>query len=152
GGAVVIARLTLFAAAVALLCVAGFASEPAPAPSTAKTEPFDVLYLSDARPVVVRFQINTDGKPLTEAWGRFADALFAKLDADKSGSLDEKELTKLRPMLALLTGRNMPTDTAARAPMTREGLAAYLRQIDLGPLRLPAVVNNPQISRPRIRR
>jgi Ca2+-binding EF-hand superfamily protein len=150
----VIPRLTLFAVAVACVCAAwADAAEPAPAP-TAKAEPFDVLYLSEARPVAVRLQITTDGKPLGEAWGRFADALFARLDADKGGSLDEKELTKLRPMLALLAGRNVPAAAATtRLPMTRDDLAAYLRQNDLGPLRLPRVANNsPQFSRTTFRR
>src|SRR5262245_34406443 len=92
----------------------------------------------------MRLQIITDGQPLNEAWGKFVDTLFAKLDADKSGSLDDKELTKLRPMLALLTGRNMlrGTATAPGAPMTRENLATYLQQNDHGPLRLPPAANN----------
>lgn len=144
-----ITRFTLFAVAVGFVCASGMdAAEPAPAPRV-KSDPFDVLYLAPDRPVVMRLQITTDDKPLDEAWGRFVDTLFTKLDADKSGSLDAKELGKLRPMLTLLTGRNMPASTnpALRSPVTRESLAAYLRQNDLGPLRLPPVVNNPQYTR-----
>ena len=47
-------RLTLLAAAVVALCSIGTeAAEPAPAPSP-KGQPFDVLYYSEARPVVMR--------------------------------------------------------------------------------------------------
>ena len=89
---------------------------------------------------------------MNQAWDGFADALFAKLDTDKSRSLDEKELAKLRPTLTLLTGRVMSPGDAARAPMTREGLAAYLQLNDLGPLRLPPIVNNPRAARGGFRR
>lgn len=144
-------RLTLIAA----LCVVGTvgieAAEHAPAP-TAKPQSFDVLYLSEARPVVLCLHITADGIPLEQSWERFADALFAKLDTDKSGVLEEKELTKLRSVLTLLTGRIMPLGEVARAPMTRVGIAEYLRQNDLGPLRLPPIVNNPRINQPMYRR
>lgn len=137
-------RLALLAAAVAVLySVPTEAAEIAPAP-TPKCQPFDVLYYSEARPVVMRLQIMVDGEPLEQAWEGFADALFAKLDTDKSGSLNEKELTKLRPILALLTERfTQPNGDAARA-MTREELAAHLQLNGLGPLRLPPIVENNQ--------
>lgn len=141
-------RLCLLAAAVAALgSVPTGAAELAPPPSP-KSEPFDVLYYSEARPVVMRLWITTDGAPLNHAWEGFADALFAKLDTDKSGSLDEKESGKLRQTLVLLTGRFVqPGGDAARAPLTRDGLAAYLRATDLGPLRLPPIVNNQRVNR-----
>ncbi len=144
-------RLTLIAALCAVGTVGIEAAEHAPAP-TAQPQSFGVLYLSEARPVVLRLQITADGTPLHQSWERFADALFAKLDTDKSGVLEEKELAKLRSVLTLLTGRIMPPGEAARAPMTRAGVAEYLRQNDLGPLRLPPIVNNPRINQPMYRR
>lgn len=146
-------RLCLLAAAVAALgSVPTGAAELAPPPSP-KSEPFDVLYYSEARPVVMRLWITTDGAPLNHAWDRFADALFAKLDADASGSLDEKESANIRQTLVLLTGRFVqPGGDAARAPLTRDGLAAYLRSNDFGPLRLPPIANNRQNNRGGFRR
>src|SRR5207244_2445429 len=78
-----------------------------------------------------------------------------KLDADKSGTLDEKELARLRPMLALLTGvtARTPADLAAMPKsMTRAELGEYLKKIDMGPLRLPAVLNQPRQVRTSFRR
>jgi Ca2+-binding EF-hand superfamily protein len=146
-------RLALFVAAAAALCSVGTeAAEIAPPPSL-KCQPFDVLYFSETKPVVMRLRIMTDGVPLEQAWEGFADALFAKLDTHKSGSLNEKELAKLRPILTLLTGRYMPPNgDVAHAPMTREGLAAYLQLNDLGPLRLPPIVSNQRVNRGGFRR
>lgn len=146
-------RLTILAAVVVALGSIGTeAAELAPPPSP-KSQPFDVLYLSESRPVVMRLWITTDGAPLNHAWEAFADALFAKLDADRSGSLDEKESAKLRQTLMFLTGRNVqPGGAATRAPMTREELATYLRLNDLGPLRLPPIASNPRNVRSGFRR
>jgi Ca2+-binding EF-hand superfamily protein len=145
------ARLALLAAAVGgLFAVPTGAAEVAPPPSP-KCQPFDVLYLSEARPLVMRLRVATDGVPLEDAWERFADDLFARLDADGSGSLDDKEGAKLRPTLVLLTGRNVPSGDAGRPPATRDALAAYLRQNNLGPLRLPPAAN-PRNNRGELRR
>ena len=120
----------------------GQAGSTAPAPRLAAPppEPIDVLYLSDARPVVVRFQITAENKPLAANWEKFVTALLTKLDADKNGLIDGKELGKLSLTLAMLTGRTgFPTpDGGTRRAMTREELAEYLRRNDLGVLRLPA--------------
>ncbi|MDB5309827.1 MAG: hypothetical protein JWO38_4029 [Gemmataceae bacterium] len=144
-------RFLPLAAAAALLCVppadATEAAKPAPVKPAAASpgEPFDVLCLADARPVAIRVRIAADGKPLDEAWKRFADTLFAKLDADKDGSIDGKELVKLRPMLALLTGRfdQSAAPTGPGGALTRAGFAEYLRKNGLGPFQLPAFVTSP---------
>src|SRR5262249_24079732 len=83
-----------------------------------------------------------DGRPLAENWDRFADALFAKLDTDKDGSLAGGELARLPRMLALLSGRTgFPPATG---PMSRAGLAHYLRRSDLGPFRVSGMDNRDQ--------
>lgn len=147
--------LTIIAALAALLAVPGVraADREAPAPR-ASGEAFDVLYLSDARPVALRLQITSDGRPLAAAWGKFADALFAVLDKDRSGKLDEKELGRLQPTLALLAGRSLPPLRVVPNPnMGRAAFAEHLKKNDLGPLRLPpAIANNPQQLRNNFRR
>jgi Ca2+-binding EF-hand superfamily protein len=147
----VIARLSPFAILLALISAMGTAAEPTPTPA-GKSEPFDLLYLSDAGPVVVRLHLTIANQPLSAAWTRFADALFTALDSDKSGGLDQAELARLRPVLTFLTGRTAFPGGAVIAPMNRAGLAAYLRQNDLGPLRLPVAANNPRATRSGFRR
>ncbi|OWK41760.1 hypothetical protein [Fimbriiglobus ruber] len=146
-----------WAGPVALLAavVALSGSPSAGAAPAAKAEPLDVLYLTDARPVVLRLHLTSNGKPLQDAWAGFADILFAKLDADKNGRLEEKELTRLRPTLALVMGLN-PRGSAASAarpqPMSRDEFRDYLKKNDLGPLRLPSAMNQANAVRGRVRR
>lgn len=139
--------LTLAAAFAALLAIPGVdaADRVAPAPR-ASGEAFDVLYLSDARPVALRLRITSDGQPLPAAWGQFADALFTVLDKDKSGKLDEKELGRLQPTLGLLAVRSLPPLRVVPNPnMSRTAFAEHLKKNDLGPFRLsPAIANSPR--------
>jgi Ca2+-binding EF-hand superfamily protein len=127
------------------------AAEPAPTGKKAKVEPFDILYLSDARPVVMRLHVDFDGKPIQELWAGFADALFAKLDADKNGQIDEKESANLRPMLMLLTGqfnRNGMLDlTPAPKSMNRVEFGNYLKKNNLGALQLPNAIVQQRFAR-----
>lgn len=139
-------RLIPIAAAAALL---GVPATNAAGPAAEADQSFDVLCLSDTQPVVMRFQLSSDGKPLGEAWLHFVGTLFDRLDADKNGTLDSKEVGRLRPMLLLLTSRANPAaaGTEARAPMSRDDLAGHLRKNGLGPLRLPTPpppLNQPQ--------
>lgn len=154
-------RLALLAAAALLLALPTTpAADTAPPPRAAAArpggEPIDVLYLSDARLVVVRLRVASDDRPLPEHWDKFVVSLFNLLDADKSGSLDTKEVAKVRPTVALLTGRaGLPPVEAARTAgpgtMTREGLAEYLRRADLGPFRVPPGADpTPRGRQPRI--
>jgi Ca2+-binding EF-hand superfamily protein len=96
----------------------------------------DVVYLSDARPVVVRFHVTADGHPLPGSWDKFAAAVFSALDADKNGRLDTKEVARLKPTLALLTGRPGLQDPGP-GPLTRAEVADYLRRAGLGPFQVP---------------
>lgn len=158
-------RASGFSAALALLAtIVGVfevpAAEPAPSKFSKKAEPFDVLYLSDVRPVVLRLQITSNGVPLQEAWNHFADLFFAKLDSDKNGTIDEKELTRLPSMLTLLTGQTNQTGQFGRrvaepslpTAMNRAEFGEYLKKHDLGPLRLPPIVNIQRGMRNRIQR
>jgi hypothetical protein len=149
-------RIILLAALAALLAVPR-AEAAAPA-----GEPFDIVYLSQSRPVIVRLKIDSSGQPLREAWHAFVDALFDRLDADKNGIVDEKEAKKLKTLLSLLGGQNNPQQgrqpqrmgngqPMPRPPeitsLTRGELADYLLKHDLGPLRLPPPYNpQPQMN------
>ncbi|HEY2908704.1 MAG TPA: hypothetical protein VGI99_00570, partial [Gemmataceae bacterium] len=149
-------RLILLAA-VAVLFAVPRAEAAAPA-----GEPFDIVYLSQSRPVVVRLKIDSSGQPLREAWYAFVNALFDRLDADKNGIIDEKEAKKLKTLLSLLGGANNPQQgrqpqrmrngqPMPRPPeitsLTRGELADYLLKHDRGPLRLPPPYNpQPQMN------
>lgn len=127
-----IARSLLVALAGSLATVPSAVGADVERPSS---EPFDVVYLSEARPVVVRMHLGANG------WTAFADALFAKLDADKSGGLDSVERTKLNPTLAFLTGSNprlqFEPAMVANGPVTSAAFREFLKKNNFGPLRLP---------------
>jgi Ca2+-binding EF-hand superfamily protein len=157
-----VTRLPLLVPAAVLLGLpTAPAADTAPTPRSVAAkpggEPIDVLYLSDARPVVVRFRVASDDRPLAEGWDKFVGAVFTLLDADKDGSLDTKELAKVRPAVALLTGRtglpqppNSPRGGKA-GEMTREGLADYLQRAGLEPFRVPAGADPAtRVRQPRI--
>lgn len=161
-------RSLLVAASIVLLAIpSARAAEAAPAPrSVPFTASFDVLYVSEARPVIVRLRIASACQSLTHAWEAFVAALFEKVDADKNGIIDEKEAKKLKALIALVKGpdpRNrfaqrfsngMPGQPRPPAikPMTRGELAEYLKQNELGPLRLPPPVVQQQQSQPNFSR
>jgi Ca2+-binding EF-hand superfamily protein len=136
-------------AVVAILCLPpANALDPAPAQPSAMGEAFDVLYLADVRPVVVRFRFVANGKPIEDAWNSFVDALFTKLDEDKNGSIDRQELRKLRPILTLLSVQSNAQPVASGG-LNRAEFADYLRKSNLGPFRLPAPTDGPVQARAR---
>jgi Ca2+-binding EF-hand superfamily protein len=121
----------------------GLVELPAAEITPAKAEPFDILYLSDSRPVVVRLHLVQNGKSVQQEWNRFVDVFFAKLDTDKDGVLDGKELSRLQPMITFLTSNfnRMPAAAlTANRSMNRAEFGDYLKKNDLGPLRMPANV------------
>jgi Ca2+-binding EF-hand superfamily protein len=139
--------LVLFTSLVAVLKLP--AAEPAPTKeSKRKGEAFDILYLSDARPVVMRIHVTLNGQSVQESWTQFADTLFTKLDSDKNGKIDEKEIANLRPMIRILStqsgpilqnGRNGDVNfTPISQPMSQEEFRNYLKKNNLGPLQLPS--------------
>ncbi len=52
----------------------------------------DLVYLADARPLLLRFHIELDGKPVRERWHAFLKGWFDFLDRDGDGILNEQEL------------------------------------------------------------
>ncbi|HKB42150.1 MAG TPA: EF-hand domain-containing protein [Gemmataceae bacterium] len=53
-----------------------------------------LLLLAGSRPVVLELQVSLDGKPLTTAWERYLDRLFADLDRDGDGFLSRAEAAR----------------------------------------------------------
>ncbi len=144
-----ILRMIPLVAVVAILCLPpANAVDPVRAQPSAVGEAFDVLYLADIRPVVVRFRFVANGKPIEDAWNPFVDALFTRLDEDKNGSIDRQELRKLRPILTLLTGQSNAQGVAAGV-LNRAEFAEYLRKSNLGPFQLPAPMGGPAQARAR---
>lgn len=139
---------------VILIAMLGLPRLPAAEPAPAKLEPFDLLCLSSSRPFVVRLHVSNDGKLIQEEWNRFADALFAKIDADKNGAIDEKELIRLRPILTMLAGsivqmRGEPASTGQK--INRAEFGEHLKRIGFGPVRIQSpVVNGTRVTTARI--
>jgi Ca2+-binding EF-hand superfamily protein len=72
------------------VCAApAFAATDAP---KAVSDVQDFLFLSDARPVVIRMHVQADGKPFRQAWDDYLKKYFAYLDRDGDGFLSEAEL------------------------------------------------------------
>lgn len=51
----------------------------------------DVVFLGVDRPVLIRFEVLMNGKPLQDAWDGFISHLFQQLDLNSDGTLDERE-------------------------------------------------------------
>ncbi len=107
----------------------------------------DLVYFGDARPVLIRFHIESDGRPLEDAWTDFIGRLFKHLDADGDGVLSNEEFLRTpapqalfnnAPLLATPGGgfpgrptRVSPDGEGPRWTMKR--FAAYYRRIGGGP-------------------
>src|SRR5262249_13069542 len=99
----------------------------------------DVVFFTDARPILVRLHLEINGKPFADVWDEFLNKLFAHLDLDGDGVLTKKEMERVpsaQDFLMFLNGQyynvqgqfarpdeidNNPKD----GKITREELAAY---------------------------
>src|SRR5438105_15876170 len=80
---------------------------------------YDLVFLADTRPVLIRLHVRIDGKPLPQAWDDFVAALFRYLDRDGDGVLSQDELQRApRPqvLLQLLRGNVLAMRTASGRP------------------------------------
>jgi Ca2+-binding EF-hand superfamily protein len=104
------ARLLTFAAlAVFGLGAAALADPPKAAPSR---DTQDFVYLGDKGPVLLRFHVQIDGKPLMDVWENWIGGLFAYLDSDGDGVLSKEEAARVPPVQQLFN--NAPGLVAAR--------------------------------------
>jgi Ca2+-binding EF-hand superfamily protein len=116
--------------------------------SVVAQDSYDLVFLGDAGPVLIRLHIRIDGKPLRQAWDDFLDGLFRYLDRDGNGVLSQEELQRVpQPqfLLSLLGGnlsdrpspasRFMPEPQLSLVPdqVTRAGLASYYRLSGIEP-------------------
>ena len=111
-----------------------------PAPPVLESENIDLIYLADSRPILMRIDLNSDGKSLEVRWRRFVDLLFVYLDKNNDESLDEQELKKLPMILSFLTGGRepIPLPKDRGTGVFREQLANHLREHGYQPFRLPS--------------
>jgi Ca2+-binding EF-hand superfamily protein len=127
----------------------GGAAKPG-APAEAKPEPYDVVFLSKSGPLVIRFDIRADGKPLETAWNEFVDYVFKYADTDGDGVLSREEV-EAAPDPASFSSNNLlfggiARPTSGRAKMdanndgkvTKKEFAAYVRKSGLPPFTLHA--------------
>jgi Ca2+-binding EF-hand superfamily protein len=122
-------------------------ANPTPQPAVARDH-YDLVFLGDTCPVLIRLHIRIDGRPLQQAWDDFIDGLFRYLDRDGNGVLSQEELQRVpRPqfLLSLLGGnlsdmaptpsRSAPAPQVSLVPdqVTRAGLAGYYRLSGIEP-------------------
>jgi Ca2+-binding EF-hand superfamily protein len=78
--------LTLLAALPDVL-----AAEAPAEKAKAAADAIDLVFLDDARPVLLRLHVQIDGKPYGDSWDAFLDKLFKYLDRDGNGTLSKDE-------------------------------------------------------------
>jgi Ca2+-binding EF-hand superfamily protein len=134
---------------------AGPAAGPlAPAPESRDAQ--DVVFFSDARPILVRLHVLVNGRPFPAAWDDFVTKLFNYYDLDGDGVLTKKETQHLlrgTEMVTLFGGQVQifnfqanfvpaaELDTNKDGKITREEFAAYYRKFGGGSLQAQ---QNPQ--------
>jgi Ca2+-binding EF-hand superfamily protein len=129
---------------------------------TANDDIQDLVYLSEARPVLLRLHIRVDGKPLAAAWDDFIEYLFAYLDVNGDGVLSKEEAERAPTVAQMIggatrgfgggggrnRGRAAPTgptmtdlDADNDGKVTRAELAAYYRKHGLTPFQTQLVTS-----------
>ncbi len=130
---------------------AGFvpAAQP-PAPpqeQTAAPGAYDIVFLSESRPLLVRVDVRVDGKPLEKVWGEFIDYLFKYADTDGDGVLSREEAERApQPSYFsanfLFGGFNASGPTLKGADksgkVTRAEFTAFYRKSGLAPFQIHA--------------
>jgi Ca2+-binding EF-hand superfamily protein len=128
----------LFFAAVLATLAAGGAS-----PSVAaERDVQDFVYMGEKGPILLRFHVRIDGKPLVDVWEEFMGKLFAYLDDDGDGVLSKTEAARAPSIAALFNGvdnaRQQPNiaetmDKDRDGKITRKELADWYRQNGAAP-------------------
>lgn len=124
---------------------------PAPASEVAR-DVQDLVFFTDARPVVIRLHVEIDGKGFQERWDSYMSRLFQFLDRDGDGALSEAEGSRatspqqlqqqMRGQLLFNRGQQGGAananfgemDTDSDRKVTLDELALYYRRNGCGPL------------------
>jgi Ca2+-binding EF-hand superfamily protein len=64
----------------------------------------DLVFLGDARPVLIRLHVRLDGKTIDQAWDDFVKYLFAYLDVNGDGFLDTVEAERVPSLEQIQAG------------------------------------------------
>jgi Ca2+-binding EF-hand superfamily protein len=140
-------------AAAALFAVVPLVLPAAAADPPGEADAQDVLLLAEAGPVLLRWHVRIDGRPVAAAWERYLDRLFADLDRDGDGTLSKAEAARAPApdfLHSFLHG-TLNLEAAAQAVpfdrldadgdgrVSRAEFAAYYRRVPLGRLRVVAL-------------
>lgn len=106
----------------------------------------DFVYLSDKGPLLLRFHVYLDGKPLVQKWEKFMGKLFAYLDRNGDGILSKDEAAGVPPAEVLFNSTpnyvgqrpNLPEtlDENRDGKVTRTELANWYRSIGATPFQI----------------
>jgi len=64
----------------------------------------EIIYLGDRGPVLIRLQLEIDGKPIAASWDSFVRDVFRYCDLDGDGTLSTDEVEHMIPPQLLLNG------------------------------------------------
>ena len=148
-----------FAMVFVLLGVPSASSQPPNPPAVDDVQ--DLVFLAEARPLLIRLHVRVDGKPLSAAWDDLMKFLFTTLDVNGDGALNAQEVERARTADQILgggLGRRGFGGVMAQAPagptlealdadkdgkVTPAELAAYYRKNGLAPVQMGGAQANP---------
>jgi Ca2+-binding EF-hand superfamily protein len=110
----------LFACALALLPTVNAAAPP---PSGGGGQ--DVVFMGEARPLLVRIHVRMNGKSIQAAWDGFMKELFDYLDVNGDGVLSKEEAERV-PTLQLLSNGGLNVGGRSVRSAADKGLVAEL--------------------------
>jgi Ca2+-binding EF-hand superfamily protein len=128
-------------ALLAVLATGGRADDRKKPDAGAGTQ--DLVFLGDARPLLLRLHIEIDNKPFRQALDRFLDDVFTRLDTDKDGTLSKAEAARapiaqalfgdagggpVRPALLRLRGQEAAMDTDRDGKVSRRELVEHYQR------------------------
>jgi Ca2+-binding EF-hand superfamily protein len=135
--------LCLAVASLAASWAATAADTPPNGTPRAASQPQDIVYFAESRPVLIRLHLRVDGRPLPAVWDDYVSRVFKYLDVNGDGVLDRNEVMRV-PAPDTLFGGNyggaIPTlrqlDLNGDGKVTRDELAAYFRRMGAMPFQV----------------
>jgi Ca2+-binding EF-hand superfamily protein len=118
----------------------------------------DFVFLAEARPVLVRWHVRVDGKPLASAWDDFMKHLFAYLDVNGDGVLNKQEAERAPAVNQLVNFYGAFNQSAGSEPkmealdsdkdgkVSRSELSTYYRKNGFRPFQFQLDMTPPPAS------